>query len=222
MHPYRLAAAVVLAAWVALPTAMATMTLLEHWRAATALFSAAAVVVVAALLVAAGAALAAALAMPPWRTATPRHLPWYALLLQSLVQSHGQLMSGTLGSFVHTKSFSRWNSAVSLLFMPGSTWEAVVLELYCCADDARHPGPSYYATHSAKSSHTYMSVQGASLQHFVQNTLRSLLAVCASCVLVMHSLAAISAVYMFITEVMIIAQVLHKQPPFGCHVSVHH
>ena len=64
-----------------------------------------AVVVVVAPLVAAGAALAAALAMPPWRTATPRHLPWYALLLQALMQSHGQLMSGTLGSLCIPRAF---------------------------------------------------------------------------------------------------------------------
>lgn len=85
MHPYRPEAVVVLVASVALQTAMATTTLPEHWRVATALFSAAvvvvallaAMVVVVALLAAAGAALVAALAMLQWRMVTPRHLLWY-------------------------------------------------------------------------------------------------------------------------------------------------
>lgn len=66
-------------------TAMATMTLVEHWRAATVLFLAGAAVGAAALLAAAGAVLAGALAMPQWRMATPPHLLWYAVPSQAQV-----------------------------------------------------------------------------------------------------------------------------------------
>lgn len=70
----------VVVAAVLLQTAMATMTLVELWKAATVQSLAGLVV---ALLATVGAALAGALAMPLWRMVTPPHLLRYAALPQA-------------------------------------------------------------------------------------------------------------------------------------------